>query len=44
MTCRELNKLKLKEARYDTFIRNIVDDAIRKKDKLKIFVILRPGN
>lgn len=43
MTCRELNKLKLKEARYDTFIRNIVYDAIKRKDS-KIFIILRPGN
>jgi hypothetical protein len=43
MQIKELQKHKLKEARYDTFIKKIVLDAINKKDKTKVYVILSPG-
>jgi hypothetical protein len=42
MKVRELKKFKLLEAKYDTFTRNIVKQAINAEDKSKIIVILRP--
>ena len=41
MKVRELKKFKLSEAKYDTFTRNIVKQAINAEDKSKIIIILR---
>lgn len=43
MQIKELQKYKLKEARYDTFIKRIVLETLNKEDKIKVYVILRPG-
>lgn len=42
MNCKKLSNIKLAEARYDTFTRNIVAKAIELKDTIKVIIILRP--
>lgn len=39
---KHLKQHKLKVPRYDTFIANIVKDAVERKDKSKLIIILRP--